>query len=249
MARVIDQQTNPWGRQNQGIEPQRSDLWVVDLSAVVRGLKVALAGDSEELSFGIERPFLPTILGSYFAQSVTLPELKVRSEHIRRDSRPYQMPSWDEPCDAATMTFVLDCYRPGGNNNNPYTSDIYQVLDIWRAVVRAGRDAMSSEFAITLNSDYTIGYAFNIYLKLLRGTLPSYYDSGYDADYVGANGQPVNQVEIINDLALAKQFTLINCWLGGFKMSELNYEGGAKAVLLTATIYIEDICQEPITTK
>lgn len=229
MARIIDDQVNVWGRQ-QGVEPQRSDLWVVDFTQALSGL-ASVAFDTNPQSTNIALPFVPPKLGTYFVSAVGLPELRVRSEVVRRDSRPYQMPSWDEPCDVVRMVFILDCFRPG-KVFNPYRSDIYQMLDVWRAVVRAGRGSMSTEFAITLDNNYRIDYAYNVGVNLMRGVVPN-------ASLVTT--QPSASV---NELDLSMQYTLVNCWLSSFKLTELNYES-AKIAQIEAVFYAEDVRQAP----
>lgn len=222
MARVIDQQTNLWGRA-KGVDIQRSDLWIVDFSDALEGLD-GNAEITDMMSADTESPSMPRRLATYFAQSVSLPDLKVRAEHVRRDSRPYQMPSWDEPLEAITMVFLLDCHKPLGNNNDPYQSDIYKVLDAWRSAVRAGRGGFSDENAITLDDNYghDLNWNFDVRVKMLRGaSAPS--------------------TIIDNDLEYSLQLTLVNCWLSSFKVSELSYEGSAKAVTITAIFYAEDI--------
>lgn len=152
MARVINQQTNPWGAmvESGGQEPQRSDLWVVDFSSAVAGISAQL------------QAFTPTI-PAFVAQSVSLPTLSVKADAFRRDSRPYNMPVFDDALDPVRIVFVLQI----GNANT--SAPIYRFLDQWRAVVRAGRGAMGKEPWINLNSDYRINFAFNVNVILLKG--------------------------------------------------------------------------------
>jgi hypothetical protein len=152
VARVIQNQRNPWGAQAGlgGEEPQRSDLWIVDLSSPLRGISTQL---------GVNLPPIP----SYFAQSVSIPELRLRPDVVRRDSRPYNMPSWDDPLDPVKITFLLDAAESG------VSSRIYSVLDGWRSLVRAGRGAMSKEVTVVLNENYRIDFRYNINVMLLKG--------------------------------------------------------------------------------
>lgn len=152
MARVIQFQRNPWGAQAGvgGEEPQRADLWIVDLSSPLRGIATQM---------GVNLPAIP----SYFAQSISLPELRVKADQFRRDSRPYNMPSFDDPPDPVKINFILDAAESG------VSSRIYQVLDAWRALVRAGRGAMSKEPTVLLNNQYRIDFQFNISVMLLKG--------------------------------------------------------------------------------
>lgn len=256
MPRVVNDQTNPWGRQ-QGVDAQRSDLWVVDFTNALTGIKAALAS-ATTLSTGVATPYVPPRLASYFAASISLPELKVRADDIRRDSRPYKTPSWDDPCESIRMTFLLDCHRANTPNLSPYRSDIYQMLDTWRACTRAGRQGMSNEFAITLNANYRIDYAFDVQLSLLTGTIPqvsalggiqgspSIFAGGAGGIIAGINSAAASgQSALLNgDLIVSMQYRLVNCWLSSFKVAELSYDA-AKVLQIETTFYSEDIMQSP----
>lgn len=204
MARIV-QQTNPWATQagnGGGLDPQRSDLWKIDLSQVTNGLSRVL---------GRRVPAIPT----YFAQSVGFPEPKVRAEQFRRDSRPYNMPTFDEPLDPVKINFLLESPGPGES------SIIYRFLDQWRQVIRAGRGGMSASAPnITLDANYRIDYAFNINVFLLRGT------SGIE-----------------NDLEYSATYTLINAWLGSFKLADVSHDG-TRIMTVEAQIYPEDILDQ-----
>src|SRR3546814_9436789 len=137
MARDVTYQKNPWGTQG-GEEPQRADLWMIDLGSAVRNLSSVL---------GISIP----VLRPYYAQSVTMPELVVRPDTFRRDSRPYHMPSTDDPPGPVRVVFLLDA-------RDAKSSEIYKVLDAWRSVVRAGRGGTGAAASVLLNSHSRIAY-------------------------------------------------------------------------------------------
>jgi hypothetical protein len=140
VARVIAQQSNPWvvsAPDGGGLDPQRTDLWGISMEQASKGLSTMLGQAVLDI---------PT----YYAQSLVWPELKIKPDQIRRDSRPYNMPSFDEPLDPVRITFIMDAA--------PNSSRIYWFLDRWRQVVRAGRGAMSNENTIPLNANYRIDY-------------------------------------------------------------------------------------------
>lgn len=211
MARIV-QQTNPWVTQaggGGGLDPQRSDLWKIDLSQVSNGLTRVL---------GRRVPGIPT----YFAQSMSLPEPRVKADTFRRDSRPYNMPSFDDPLDAVKINFILESPGPGES------SIIYRFLDQWRQVIRAGRGGMSASAPnIALDANYRIDYAFNINVFLLRGT------SGAEITSTGPN----------NDLEYSAVYTLVNAWLGSFKLADVSHEG-TRVMTVEAQIYPEDILDQ-----
>jgi hypothetical protein len=151
---------NPWGKQSR-TNLQRSDLWQVDLSAVTQGIRDAF----ERSGLPAECPEIPP----YFGASVNLPELKVTHSAVRRDSRSYLMPSWDEAVEAVRMTFRVDDGQFGTTDSNAIGSAICRVFEYWRRLVRAGRGAVGGEPQLALNTDYRFDYAFPVYLRLLRG--------------------------------------------------------------------------------
>jgi hypothetical protein len=255
MGRIVDQ-TNPWGKT---VDAQRSDLWFIDFNQALSGLNQVMSSTAQ-LSTGLAAPYVPPKLAHYFPSSVVLPDLKVRPDMIRRDSRPYNTPSYDEPLDAIRINFILDSNRTGLPNLSPYRSDVYQMLDVWRACVRAGRGGMSTEYAITLDGNYRIDYAFDVALYLLTPTIPaasgianiqtagftSNVKSGLSGIQAAIN-TAANQTKsgmLNGDLIISMQYRLVNCWLASFKLSDLNYEG-AKVSQIEAIFYADDIAQAP----
>lgn len=154
-------QINLWGKQtdkdaNIGLEAQRADLFVVDFSNALKNVAVV---SKQNLT-----PLLPQ-----YVRSCTLPEHKTKSEPIRRDSILQNMPSWDEPLEPVKMVFLVETH------DQTDVSHTVDFLDAWLAVTRAGRGTRSSGYYglpygwLTLNSNYTIDFRFDINLYLLRG--------------------------------------------------------------------------------
>jgi hypothetical protein len=214
VARVIAQQSNPWvvsAPDGGGLDPQRTDLWGISMKQVSDGL-------ARTLGFSVLD--IPT----YYAQSLVWPELKIKAEQFRRDSRPFNMPGFDEPLDPVKITFIMDAA--------PNSSRVYWFLDRWRQAVRAGRGAMSSENSIPLNANYRIDYAFNMNVFLYHGS------HGTITNVL--NGQQNGPVTVDNDLQLVGTFTLVNAWLGGFKLGDVSHLD-TKVQTIEATFYVEDI--------
>lgn len=267
MPRIRSNVKNMWGKA-EGADPQRADLWQVDLTSVVNGVSKALNRTV---------PTIPT----YFAASVNLPDLKVKAEPIMRDSRPYMMPSWDEPLDAVEIMFHMD---DAGLTNTPESvvpqSLIYKTLDMWRRLVRAGRGPLGSEREFRPLFNYTFEYAFPISLYLLKGYgLPpkSFTQStkvtggsstaGFQAVNLGGdynamvtdtnNEAEVTQRQITEVVADAGQlFTtqmanglyisgilqLEYAWLSAFKVEQLTYNG-SNILGIRAVLYCENVLQ------
>lgn len=260
MARVTDI-LNPWGRAS-GQNPQRTDLWQVDLSSVIKGLN-----DSLKAAHATTFPTLPDV-PRYFPASISIPEQKMKADMVRRDSRAYNMPSWDEAMDAFKITFILD---DGGRNKSAVANSqsfIYTVLDIWRSVMRAGRGAVGSEPSVRLNDAYTIDYAFPIYLYLLKGySLPEQFfgtkrqrinmgDQSYDVAFDGAPadieervtyvqsaaGNFANYTQQQSTLEISQILHFENAWLAGFKLVDLSYDQ-AKTATIEASFYADNLLQ------
>lgn len=252
MPRVRDIK-NEWGVQG-GPNPQRSDLWQVDIEALVRGL-------NEQDTF---RPMLQTPR-RYATAALGLPEMKVRAEPIRRDSRSYNMPSWDEPLDAIRLSFIMD---DGGaiarSQDDLHESEIYKMLDVWRRLVRTGRGAVGVEPSARLNNDFSIIFRFPIYLYLCRGSsVPPvsatsqrpFTDPGSPSQQATfdsttssrsttqqtrvAQNDPLS-VALVNGLQVSNIICLEECWLSSFKIGDLNYDQ-AKVLTIDAMVYAENI--------
>ena len=265
MARVTDVK-NPWGRQG-GPNPQRTDLWQVDLSEAIKGINGVLDQAFED-GQAVKFPALASV-PRYFPASISIPEQKMKAEMVRRDSRAYNMPSWDEPLDSFKISFVVDDGgKFGAAAGDTCQSFIYTVMDIWRSVVRAGRGAVGSESSIRLDSNYRIDYAWPIYLFMLKGySLPKQFfgsqrqrvnmgDQAYDVAFSGAPAAIEEQVTYVQQASqnfasyMQQQSTLEisqvlhfeNAWLSGFKLVDLSYET-AKVAAIEATFYAENLLQ------
>lgn len=261
MARVTDIK-NPWGREG-GPNPQRTDLWQVDLSEVIKGVNATIKAVQ-----AVNFPTLPDV-PRYFPASISIPEQKVRAEMVRRDSKPYNMPSWDEPLDSFKILFVMD---DGGKNSvsDESQSTIYTILDIWRSLVRAGRGAMGAEPSIRLDDHYRIDYAWPIYLYMLKGySLPKQffgskrtrlqgpegatYEVAFDGDSAANIEEQVtyvnsaaanfsNYMSQMSTLEVAQILHFDGAWLSGFKVVDLDYNQASTAHI-EASFFAESILQ------
>ena len=262
MARDLESQRNLWGAQaDKAVNAQRADLWTVDFSQVVSGLNTQIRA-SESTGLSAVQP-----LETYFCQSVTLPELKVNADSFKRDSRPYMMPTSDDPLGAISAKFYLE------NPLSPQRSVVYQLFDTWRAYVRGGRGAYAGEsYVPTLGANWKVQYAFDVTISLYRGAHASEmqiidYFTGVNQEYYGDKQAFVEEVDRIkdpelkvkrleslrvsaglfddlgikNDLKRCGIYTLKKMWLSSFKLSDLNYTQGNQLVLIDATFYAENL--------
>lgn len=160
MARDIStiNQINLWGKQadaGTGFNPQRTDLWMVDFKTAVDGVAGAA-------NIAID-PIVPQ-----YVRAISLPEIRTKADPIRRDSVPFQMPSWDDPLDAIKITFMMDTHQQDDVCN------VVQFLDAWLALTRAGRGCRTLGYSLNkawllLNDSFSIDFRFDVWLSLLRG--------------------------------------------------------------------------------
>jgi hypothetical protein len=261
-VRIVSEQRNLWGLQGErSPNVQRSDLWTVHLDNVVGGLNEQIRADAETTLTPLQ------YVQTYFAQSVTCPELKVNAEPFRRDSRPYMMPMQDDPLGAITIKFYLE------TPTNPQRSVVYQLLDTWRAYVRGGRGAYTQEgYVPTLNAEWKLTYSFNVLVSLYRGCLNSEVElvdtfSGISKNYYNDKRALIEELNALkdkdekkirleslrssigvtdppsltNDLKKCGTFCFDKMWLSSFKLSELSYQQGNQIVTLDATFFAENI--------
>lgn len=210
MPRLINlaDHKNLWGATTvAGLEPQRSDLWLVDLTQLVKGLK------DQKLFERLGLADVPTFFPQ-FVQSITLPELKMKPEVYRRDSIPFNMPSWDEPLDAVKITFILDTYT------NPNQSYVTSILQAWQAIVRAGRGDRSmlytdSNLVIPLNANFRYDYTFSIRIAQLRG------GEAMTGGLTGEQIQQMNQQMVNNYVYTAAQEDALQATIDGAPTSDV----------------------------
>lgn len=240
-------QTNLWGKQSStaadiGLEPQRNDLYIVDFTNAVKNVAV------------VSKQSIPPIMPQY-VRSCTLPEIRTKTEPIRRDSLPYNMPSWDDPLDAVKIVFLME-------TSSQTTSVVVSFLDAWLALSRAGRGGRANGYYkqlgwLTLNANYSIDFRFDVNLYLLRGATPSnnfaqsnittvsqVTPSGIAVNAagnqlnasIGARLNPLGGAS--NNLVAHSTYILKNAWLAAYKMSDLNYaENGL--VTVDSTFYVD----------
>lgn len=240
MPRLINlaDHKNLWGATtSKGLEPQRSDLWLVDLTELVNGLNKQ--GIFQKLGLAAVPVFYPQ-----FVQSVTFPELKMKPEVYRRDSVPFNMPSWDEPLDPVKIVFLMD------TDDNPNQSRVTSVLQAWQAIVRAGRGDRSSLYAddavlINLNSSYRYDYTFPIRIAMLRGSFTT--RSSLNAEQITQmNQQMENQASFQADFMDSIQSVFAGAAPGDFETaSALTSLATGRNVFSSSEVTQRPLAQQP----
>jgi len=244
---------NPWGRPTADssltLEPQRADLWMVDLGQVLNGVvgsgiynyignMVDGVGITMRQYASMVSPFgKKSTTIRYYVASVSLPEQVVKPEEVVRDSRPYNVPGYDGPLGQTRMTFIHDI--SSWNENDVRRSEIWALLTLWRALVRAGRGSFTNDIVPLLDANFMANYAFPVSVKFLGGL--SLKDAQNLANNPPTTFSPGSGIGPTSAMEVAAVYTLKNCWLSTMQIGEISYEGGAKVVLITATFYADDI--------
>ena len=142
--------------------PQRTDLWQLNLEPILRVLRKL------EIDFsppGVSLP--PENTSVYYAKAVIFPEQAITQDPVRRGTIPYLMPSWDQPCQPARVTFYDESSDRG--------SRIYRALLAWLQLARQGRFNVTGRDMYadmsSVDSLRSIGaYRQDIQLSMLTGT-------------------------------------------------------------------------------
>jgi hypothetical protein len=221
---------NLWGVSN-GLEPQRADLWQIDLDSVATEVSGRIT-DSGGVFSRADSARRLNGQTSFYASSVTFPELTVNAVEIRQDSRPFNMPSWDAPVGLFNITFIHDVGRV--KQGDISRSEIYTLLESWRALVRAGRGSMSNLPSsasglvhVDLDQDYKIKFRFDIPVTLLRGA----------GQFDGKGGVTIAESD---DVEISTRYVLKKAWLSTLKISDLTYRQSEMSTV-SAGFYCADI--------
>ncbi|MGV0949192.1 MAG: hypothetical protein ACOYB3_00875 [Azonexus sp.] len=244
----------------------------MDFSQVIFGINDQIGGGLSPKTLRVETELtaLTPTVEPYYIASVSMPALKVRADEVKRDSRPYMMPGYDEPLPEIKIMFVME--SPVIRS----TSKIYTFMDTWRAFVRAGRGALGNEKTVSLNKSFTVGFRFPVSIKLLRGnSSPKVYAVSQTLSTPGntfiGHGAMLNQIATVpfnpatnktaydnrvstitgaadvavnaveNDLEVCGVFQLERAWLSSFKVTDLDYSKGNEITKIEATLYAENI--------
>lgn len=237
---MVIQPSNPWGKANS-LEVQRSDLWVFELDPVIRYIRSNFPWISP----------LPEDAKPY-AKQVQFPEKRIRNKVIYRDSRPYNMPDYDDPLSEIRVDFLYD--QPSSTpiakgagtlvpNPTGTRSRIYTLLHAWYELARIGRNGLGQnlvgippysptnqqdlqDLPVTTNP-VSLQYSFDLEFHFLRGSMQS-MNASIEAD------------EDVRPLVTSSAHRLIGCWCAGVQLNTVTTEG-AQLQVVTGIFYADDI--------
>ena len=255
------------------LEPQRSDLWQLDLSGVSQKINALLASGAVNLIAAGAHVVLP--LPAYFyAYKVVPPRLSIKAEEVYQGPRPYSYPGADEPCGDLRVDFIHDT----GNdpNSNVYRSPIYTLLTAWRNLVRSGRGGMSIESVGELDpATFKRDPRFDVILSFIKGagtvglSNSNFTSTLASINSTGASGAPrpplsqtnpnqaptvtnlpngiqtrtVSGASLDSNMEFASTYMAASTWLSSFQVSELNHHGSSNLVTISAVFHCNDFVQ------
>lgn len=230
---------NPW---TVSAEPQRSDLWVVDLRQVTFLEEIGLKDHA------------------FYASAVSLPEKTVGADTYYRNTTAYNMPGYDQPIGPARITFIHDVNE--SKEGEVRRSKIYRLLETWQRLVRAGRGGISGEEAVFLDENYRAPlFRFNITVRMACGFplktpageplfisgIGTDIDRG-DTELVASSGLSFDSDQTDSpdgpELEQSSSYTMVKAWLSLFKMTDLSYDS-AGIHKIDCTFQVEDIIPTP----
>lgn len=226
---------NPWGIAN-GLEPQRNDLWVLNLEPVKEFLQIL-------------NPTLPSLPENtmHYAMQVIPPEKRISTTIVRRDSNPVHMPDFDEALGEFRVEFIHDSpnavQTSAGVAINPGTahSRIFALIYAWHELARVGRGGRSGQ---SVDLSHMPGF-FELFRTEVAGGRFATWTYRFDLDLFLLRGsyKPLPEVDYSADdprqLETASGYRLVNAWCAAFQPGTL-VRDGAEKLTLTASLFCED---------
>ncbi len=237
---MIIKATNPWGVKG-GLDHQRSDLWVADLSSVING--ITFSNGSANNDFVLTSKNVLPRLGNgnkhHVICSVNLPAKTIKPEAIRRDAGlRYNEPGADEVVEACDMAIYIDA---APDRSSRVINTFYR----WYDLSRAGRDPVSTGNpldAVPLKADLSFENAAGREVCLFD--IPVYMISGHD-DTMAIDAFDNSGLFNTGYLTSTQAFMLKECWLGYLKVDELNFNNSA-ALKLSIKVFPKDVRPVPV---
>lgn len=235
-----DSLKNLWGAQGGSMEPQRTDLWQVDFSQALEGMRSHLYHLVEKGIGGADTQALVTLCGEVdilpqYVQSVTFPDYNVKYEDVVSYNVRSKLPIVDQGFDTVKMRFVLDAAAEG--------SRVLSFLELWQAFVRSASGKRSPSgvppvpLYISAEAQDVPGtpFEFDVYVNLLSGSTTDFstLSRSGNADF-GAVGMDV-----------VTKINLVRCWLASYRLPELSYEG-SKVATIDAAFVVTDLVRVPV---
>ena len=225
---MVVKTVNPWSKQG-GLEPQRSDLWVVELEQVVNGVR------NVPQFAGMTFPDPNT--SKYYARQVIFPDISMAAVESKRHSVPIEYPGFDEPIGQVRIDFMVEAgqTKSDGSLFPQQNSRIWNLIRCWHQLARVGRVSRTSledGFSIPLQeiaTSYASSFKFDVNVNLFSGP-----DTAPDFGIFGQTFKPTA------GLLPTTSSLLKRCWVKAYQIGNLDHEGNA-FLKLTVTLVTESI--------
>lgn len=234
------QAKNPWA---QTLEPQRADLWQLDMSQVVQGIvDLSIAsdyGDYAAILKGTPDVDLSKLTAlkktvHFYAQSIDFPRLAISAVEIMKQSKPYNLPGYDEALGEIRISFIHDLDT--NLTDDIRRSRIYTLLQAWRGLVRAGRGPMSQELVWSVDSSFKLPqFRYDVGVRFMAGV-----------PFNTADGKDVSEA-ILNDASRltdavegSSLYVLKKMWLSGLQLGTASMNK-REVQTIEATLYADDL--------
>lgn len=239
MPQTIQYPKNLWGVE---LDPQRNDLWQLQLSQVVNYMNNVLSTadiGAKGAKFVAMLPAESTAV--FYSTSVELPNQAITAQAVTRQTTPYAMPGVDEVLAPVRVTFLHD--TNGGSYDG---STIYAILALWRALVRTGRGGVSaSDMSIPLGSyidpttrtrSLSPRYTFDVPVELYKGGSKN---MGFASRLFGTPDIVVGDNNTGIDYSAG--YLIKGMWLQSIQIGALRYSGGTQLLEINTTFGAADI--------
>jgi hypothetical protein len=216
--------TNPWGKIG-GIEPQRSDLWTLDLEQALKSLRG---------SFGEQFSLPDANTTKFYARSVTYPETKIAPYESKKHSVPLQYPGMDEPLGEIRVDFIIDAGQvdSSGTFIAQANSRILNLIRLWHEAARVGRPTRSpveSSVQAWLGTQplpISNLFKFDVIVRYFTGLITDNSLNTTDSD--SGFGQ--------DSLTPTTVVKLMRCWVASYQLNQLDHESQGLSKLTVAFI-------------
>jgi hypothetical protein len=231
MPQELQQMLNPWARFRATpeaiLEPQRSDLFTVDLSAALRRIQSLLAESGSSTANALAAEFPRDVAADmrYYVNGVEFPEARIGMTTVKRHDNPYPWPGPDEVAGSLAMTFTQEI-----SVAEEPVSGIAAFLYGWRAIVRAGR-------AGAVTGDAALGL-LDAGRRAGGGLIPDYKHDFYVEQWRGSTME--TSTDEPGQLQLSHRWKVLGAWISGIQSNSIRH-AQAQVQELRATFQVDAI--------
>jgi len=212
---------NPWTTAGSSYDVQRADMWSIDCKHIC---DLVTTGYPDYV-----QRFAALSLANFSERQVTFPIQKTAVSAYMRGNSPVNMPGYDEPLENTRITFVLNAgsvYTIGDAATVNQAGSVYNLLYLWRQLVRQGRDEING-------FDFQTG-------QLATTTIIPDYRCDIDIALISDYDTAIAEDDGVSHASAYTYYRLKNAWIAGLQLDNLDQDS-SKPVSVTADIPAEDV--------